>query len=344
MGPLVGASAAWVLPAEPSAVGQLRRQTTQFASAAGAPDEVSNAIALAVSETVTNVVVHAYDGADRGQVRVGCQVDGERFIVEVADDGLGIGSGHGHPGIGHGLAMVGALTQSLDFAPGPDGRGTAVTMTFGPATPLAAPPGLEVLCALALETLADVSCVDLVHEGVLRRLAAEVADDPPLTAWLRAAVPPAKPGTATWSALREGGARLVVHNPTVPRSPGGTGERLNLAWWVAVALEKRDGARVALWGFGGRRGGHPIPSEEMIGIVADAARADLTQPAARALLRGRLATARLLTRVDCRERETTSASLLRVHRSTTDPLRDSRSDREDRRPPRVDPTASPRRP
>ena len=110
-----------------------------------------------------------------------------------------------------------------------------------------------------------------------------------LTGWLRTAVPPAKPGTATWSALREGGARLVVHDPTIPRSPGGTGERLNLSWWVAVALKKPDGAPAALWGLGGRTGGHPIPPAEALRSLADAVAADLTEPAARALLRGRLA-------------------------------------------------------
>jgi serine/threonine-protein kinase RsbW len=230
VGPPVRPSAAWVLPAGPSAVSQLRRRATEFASMAGPSAEVTQAIALAVSETVTNAVVHAYDREDRGQVRVSCQVDGERFIVEVADEGAGIGRRRESPGIGHGLAMVGALALALDVATGRDGRGTAVTMAFGHAPALAAPPGLELLCVLALETVADVSCVDLVHEGVLRRVAAEVADDAALTSWLRAAVPPAKPGTATWSALREGGARLVVHDPTVPRSPGGTGERLNLTW------------------------------------------------------------------------------------------------------------------
>jgi anti-sigma regulatory factor (Ser/Thr protein kinase) len=277
------------LPAEPSAVSVLRRRVVEFASAAGASGEVTQAIALAVSEIVTNAVVHAYDHEHRGQVHVHCHAEGERFIVEVADEGVGIGSAHGSRGIGHGLAMVGALARTLDFASGPDGRGTAVTMAFGPDPPIAAPPGVEMLCALALETIADVSSVHLVHEGVLRRVAAEVADDPELTRWLREAVPPAKPGTATWAALREGGARLVVHDPTVPRSPGGPGERLNLAWWVAVALEKSDGTPAALWGLGGREGRHPVPSEEILGILTDAARGDLAQPAERALLRARLA-------------------------------------------------------
>jgi serine/threonine-protein kinase RsbW/stage II sporulation protein AB (anti-sigma F factor) len=279
------------LPAEAAAVSHLRRRAAEFASRAGASEAVSQAIALAVSETVTNAVVHAYDGGDAGRVRVSCRVEGARVIVEVADEGAGIGPRPNSPGIGHGLSMVGALVQTLDIAPGPDGRGTVVRMEFRPVPPAAAPPGLETLCGLALETVADVSCVDLVRDGVLRRLSAAVADDPALTAWLRTAVPPAKPGTATWSALREGSARLVVHDPTVPRSPGGTGERLNLTWWVSVALEQPGGTRAALWGFGGREGGHPVPAAEVIRAFADAACGDLAQPAARAMLRGRLALA-----------------------------------------------------
>jgi anti-sigma regulatory factor (Ser/Thr protein kinase) len=291
VGSSVGPVAAWVLPAEPAAVSQLRHCAVEFASTAGASDEVTQDVALAVSEIVTNVVVHAYAGDQRGLVRLSCDVDDERFIVKVADDGVGIGARSDSSGIGHGLAMVGAVVQALDIDPGPDRRGTVVTMAFGPAHSPAAAPGLETLCALALETVADVSCVDLVHEGVLRRVAAEVADDPALTNWFRAAVPPAKPGTATWSALREGGARVVVHDPTVPRSPGGTGERLDLTWWVAIPLENSDGTPAALWGLGGRRGGRALPPEEIIVILANAARGDLAHPAERAVLRGRLAIA-----------------------------------------------------
>jgi serine/threonine-protein kinase RsbW len=282
-------SAAWVLDATPAAVPELRRCAAEFVSMASGSQEVTQAVALAVSETVTNAVVHAYDGPERGQVRVSCQLDGERVVVEVVDEGTGMWLRHDSPGIGHGLAMVGAVAHSLSIAPGPGGRGTAVTMAFGRGPAPAASPGLELLCALAVETVADVSNVDLVQHGVLRRVAAEVAGDPALTAWLRGAVPPAKPGTATWVALREGGARLVVHDPTVRRSPGGTGERLGLQWWVAVALENSEGAPAAIWGLGGRAGGRAVPGEEVIGILTDAAHHDLAQPAARAVLRGRLA-------------------------------------------------------
>lgn len=277
-----------MLPARPESVGQLRHHATDFAAGVGASNDVSEAVALAVSETVTNVVIHAYAG-DEGQVRVSCRVDAERLVVEVADEGAGIASRPRSPGIGHGLATVGALAQSLEITPGPDGLGTVVRMAFGAVEPATARRGLEELCALALETVADVSCLDRVSEGVLRRVAAMVADDAELTAWLREAVPPAKPGTATWAALREGGTRLVVHDPAVPRSPGGPGERLDLAWWLAVPLEDPDGSPAALWGLGGRKGGRPVPPEEVIRTLADAARGDLAQAGRRALLRGRLA-------------------------------------------------------
>jgi anti-sigma regulatory factor (Ser/Thr protein kinase) len=290
----VDEQACWTLPAVPATVRQLRARVTAFAQAAGAPPELLEAIALAVSETVTNAIVHAYAGApEPGQVRVRCRVADGQLVVEVADEGVGIARRDDSPGLGQGLAMVGALAEALDVAIGPGGHGTAVTMTFAarPAT-MQAPSGLEQLCRLALDTVADVSSVDLVRGGVLRRAAAEVAGDAGLTAWLRNATPPAKPGTATWAALREGGAHLVVHDPTVPRSPGGIGEILGLWWWVAIPLEGPDGAPAAMWGLGGRAGGRASPSPARLDMLADAARGDLGDSAQRAALRARLGAAR----------------------------------------------------
>jgi len=284
-----GSGAAWTLLAVPSAVGELRRHAAAFASAMGASKEMTHAVALAVSETVTNAVLHAYAGREPGPVSVRCRVDGERLVVEVVDEGAGVAARVDSPGLGHGLATVGALVQTLGIAPRPGGSGTIVTMSFAAAGDAPEVRGLEPLCALALERVADVSCVDVVSGGVLRRASAEVAGDAALTTWLHGAVPPAKPGTATWDALREGGARLVVHDPTVPRSPGGTGERLDLSWWVAVPLEGPDGMPAALWGLGGRAGGRPVPSREVIRLLSEAARAGLADEARRAGLRARLA-------------------------------------------------------
>ena len=281
--------ACWTLPAVPDAVRELRTRATAFAAAAGAPPELQDAVALAVSETVTNAIVHAYVGArETGTVRVRCWIAEGQLVVEVADDGAGMVRRDDSPGIGHGLAIVGAVAAALDIAPGPHGRGSAVTMTFATGRATEPAPGLEPLCRLALDTMADVSCVDLVRGGVLRRVAGEVAGDAGLTAWLRDATPPAKPGTATWAALREGGPHLVVHDPAVPRSPGGTGEILDLEWWVAVPLEGPDGAPAALWGLGGRAGGRPAPPAAILRTLGDAARGDLADEAQQAALRARL--------------------------------------------------------
>jgi serine/threonine-protein kinase RsbW len=283
--------AVWSLPAVPSTVGQMRRRAAAFASAVGASEASTQALALAVSETVTNAVVHAYAGTDPGSVSVRCRADGERVIVEVADEGAGVTARTDSPGVGHGLAMVGALADTLEITTGTAEPGTVVRMSFAPSPPPVRRSGFEPLCALALECVADVSSVDVVHAGVLRRTATAVAGDPALTEWLRGAVPPAKPGTATWAALREGGARLVVHDPSVPRSPGGTGERLGLTWWVAVPLDGPDGSPAALWGLGGRGGGRPVPSDAVLRVLSEAARADLAQARHRAVLRKRLAPA-----------------------------------------------------
>jgi serine/threonine-protein kinase RsbW len=285
----IGSDAAWELPAVPPSVAAMRHHAASFAVAAGAPETMVYAVELAVSELVTNVVLHAYVGREPGSVSVRCQGDGGRIAMEVADDGVGVAPRDDSPGVGHGLALVGGLADTLEIAPGPGGRGTVVTLSFAGEERPPERSGLEPLCALALEHLADASCLDVVHGGVLRRVTAEVAGDLPLTVWLRQALPPAKPGTATWGALREGGAQLVIHDPTVPRSPGGSGERLGLEWWVSVPLAGSDGELVALWGLGGREAGRPIPTAGILRALGEAGRTDLAQESQRDALRARLA-------------------------------------------------------
>ena len=82
-----------------------------------------------------------------------------------------------------------------------------------------------------------------------------------------------------------------MHDPGVPRSPGGTGEQLALTWWVALPLESGDGAPAALWGLGGREGGRPVPSAAVLRALEEAAGADLAQELDRGTLRARLALA-----------------------------------------------------
>ncbi len=266
----------------------MRRNATAFATAAGASADLSHAIALAVSEAVTNAVLHAYVGREPGPVTVSCEARSGGVAVQVIDHGVGVSPRSDSPGLGHGLSIVGSLVQSLEVARRAEGPGTVVTMAFGDEATGPALDALAPLCALALESVADVACVDEVRGGVLRRVSAEALDDPAAAAWLLRALPPAKPGTATWEALREGGARLVVHDPGVPRSPGGPGEVLGLAWWVSVAIGGTDGRPAALWGLGGRDGGRPVPSQHTLDVLTAAAQDDLGDERRRAALGTRL--------------------------------------------------------
>lgn len=48
-----------------------------------------NDLKTAVSEAVTNAIVHGYDGCE-GTVRMSCQVENNEIIVEIEDKGVGI--------------------------------------------------------------------------------------------------------------------------------------------------------------------------------------------------------------------------------------------------------------
>ena len=49
-------------------VGELRRGVADFARAHGADEDVIDRIALAVSEAVTNSIIHAFVGREAGRV------------------------------------------------------------------------------------------------------------------------------------------------------------------------------------------------------------------------------------------------------------------------------------
>lgn len=47
-------------------------------------------VKTAVSEAVTNCIVHAYDGAQKGQIEITCTLTENTLTVEIADFGKGI--------------------------------------------------------------------------------------------------------------------------------------------------------------------------------------------------------------------------------------------------------------
>ena len=88
------------------------------------------AIALAVTEAVTNVVRHAYPGSV-GSVTLSADASrGDELVVAVADEGAGGRSFtmRADPGLGIGLALIRELCSSFRF--NPTNAGTTVTMHF----------------------------------------------------------------------------------------------------------------------------------------------------------------------------------------------------------------------
>ena len=83
---------------------------------ADTPDPPLSDIALAVSEAVTNVVVHAYVGADPGpvHVRVELESDGDKLKLTVEDEGTGLRPRTDSPGLGLGLPLLATVSDRLD--------------------------------------------------------------------------------------------------------------------------------------------------------------------------------------------------------------------------------------
>jgi serine/threonine-protein kinase RsbW/stage II sporulation protein AB (anti-sigma F factor) len=117
------------LDAEPGAVGRARQAVAAFAERhrlARAAD-----VALAVTEAVTNAVVHAYRDGAAGQVRVVACARDDGLLVVVRDYGCGMQPNPTSPGAGLGLAVIGALAGEMNIER-PDEGGTRVRIRFSP--------------------------------------------------------------------------------------------------------------------------------------------------------------------------------------------------------------------
>ena len=116
--------------AEPLAAVRARHAATDFARKHGAADQTVDDIALAVSEAVTNAVVHGYrDRPTPGDITMSIRRDGHYLVVLVCDDGVGISPRRDSPGLGIGLALIGQLTESLQIRDR-HGGGAELSMRF----------------------------------------------------------------------------------------------------------------------------------------------------------------------------------------------------------------------
>jgi serine/threonine-protein kinase RsbW/stage II sporulation protein AB (anti-sigma F factor) len=118
-----------VFPARADTLSHVRRRVRELLVG---PPAVAVAIAadiqLAVTEALANVVVHAYRDRDDGPVAFDATRANGRLVVSVRDFGCGLLPRADSPGLGMGISLMSALSETLVFERCE--TGTHVTMTF----------------------------------------------------------------------------------------------------------------------------------------------------------------------------------------------------------------------
>jgi serine/threonine-protein kinase RsbW len=116
-------------PAVPEAVRMARRALSAVAARAGAGGERLEEIRLAVSEALTNAVVHAYRDTDAGRFHVTAAVASDELWVLISDDGRGLHAWNDSRGLGIGLSLISGLSDDFAIVTRASG-GTEVQMRF----------------------------------------------------------------------------------------------------------------------------------------------------------------------------------------------------------------------
>jgi anti-sigma regulatory factor (Ser/Thr protein kinase) len=115
--------------AVPETVPLARRLLTDIAAAAGAGGERLEEIRLAVSEALTNAVVHAYRDGEVGRLHVTAAVAAGELWVLIGDDGRGLHAWNDSRGLGIGLSLISGLSDDFAIVTRATG-GTEVQMRF----------------------------------------------------------------------------------------------------------------------------------------------------------------------------------------------------------------------
>lgn len=122
-------SRSFTFDAVAESVGEARHALASLAASSGACEEDVERVRLAVSEAVSNSVIHGYGLERHGTVTLTAAVLDDELRVVVADDGCGFGRARESEGLGLGLAVITQLCDSLSVITGSAG-GTHLEMRF----------------------------------------------------------------------------------------------------------------------------------------------------------------------------------------------------------------------
>ncbi len=127
---LPGATRTWSAPAVPAVVAQLRHEIAGFAVDAGIGDPPLADLKLAVSEALSNVVLHSYrEDPEPGRVEVEAEISEDRLRVIIADRGTGMRPRVDSPGAGLGLPIMAEVAGGFEVR-SREPRGTELHLCF----------------------------------------------------------------------------------------------------------------------------------------------------------------------------------------------------------------------
>ena len=103
----------WEIPPDPRHIGVIRREVATFASHVGMDSPALIDVQVAVSDAVTNAILHADAARGSGCVRVDAEDAGDELIVRVREAGSGSADSPRCPVLGPRLSMIAALAQAF---------------------------------------------------------------------------------------------------------------------------------------------------------------------------------------------------------------------------------------
>jgi serine/threonine-protein kinase RsbW/stage II sporulation protein AB (anti-sigma F factor) len=145
-----------ILPAVPASTRRIRRGLDETLRMLGVDGGRRSDIALALTEAVTNAVLHAYLDNRPGPVYVAAGVSERHLCVTVSDCGRGMIPRTDSPGLGVGLSLIRKVSDEVTIGPSGSEAGTCIAMSYSGITPPASDPPPAIVPSRVLDEYLDL--------------------------------------------------------------------------------------------------------------------------------------------------------------------------------------------